>query len=467
MKNFFSAILLTLCLSTYSYSQTALDAILQGTIKNITSATIELRFYNNPIDEIPQSISIDINDKGQFYSTFPLKRALDAQLICGNERVNIYIEPEERVEVYSDAKNFSDSIKFSGTYFNNQYKIDYNKLFSETRLNIERNKHILQDSPEVYKKYEDSVCKAKLYFIEEYNFRNKLSRTFMRRQKATYRYGANNYKYQYISNFNYLANKSMTVDSSYYSFMSELSVRENDLLTVNEFYKYLDNYYSYRYNEEKPSVNTEAELVSFEYNLAQSIYEDRIKNIFLTKKFAEILASHPYEITKKYISDYMSNIINAEFRAYIDNKILQAMKGSTSSMAYDFMLQDNKGKWVKLSDFKGEAVYLNFWASWCKPCMEEIENHNFIDNQYKDYKLKTVMISVDENATSWKKAIMKYNKNIIQLRTGGMKTEIIEKYNVKNIPKSILINKDGVIIHSDMPSPSNAEIYKYITAEKK
>ena len=467
MKNFTTTLVIIFSLCFNAFSQTPLDAVLQGTIKNTKSTTLTLKFYNNPIDEHPQLVPVEINDNGQFYAAFPIRRPIDAQLIFGTESVNIYIEPEERVEVYSDAKSFKDSMKFAGTYFNNKYLIDYYKKFPETKQRQERNAHILNDTPEKYKQFEDSICKVKLYYIEQYNFQNKLSRLFMRRQKASYRYGANNNKFEYSSNYNYLANKSVALDSTYYSFMTELSVRENDLLTVKEFYKYLDNYYTYRYNEEKPSVNTETELVSFEYNLAQSIFEDRIKNIFLTKKFGEIIESHPYDITKKYISDYMSNIINDEFRAYIDKKILQAMNGSSESLAFDFKLQDDKGKWVKLSDFRGKAVYLNFWASWCKPCMEEIETHNFIDQQYKDYKFVTVMVSVDENIPSWKKAITKYNKNIIQLRSAGMKNEIIQKYNVKNIPKSILINKDGVIIHADMPVPSDANIYKYITAEKK
>jgi len=192
-----------------------------------------------------------------------------------------------------------------------------------------------------------------------------------------------------------------------------------------------------------------------------------VKYYFLTKKFGEILETHPYEISKNYISPFMSEVANSEYRAYIDKKILAATNGSNESKAFDFRLKDQNGKWVRLSDFKGKTVYLNFWASWCLPCMGEITNHNLINRIYKDREFVTVMISIDEDINAWKNTLSQYDKEIVQLNMSGMKNEVGSKYNLKQIPKSLVINKDGVIIHSNVPAPSSASVYKYLVADKK
>lgn len=465
MKKGIFILLLLMCSISSTFSQTALDAILMGSIQNAKQNFIELKYLNNPLDDTLQILKIELNDKGQFHFQMPIRRPIDGILFYNTSRIPIYIEPEETVEIRTTEDNFYQSLLLSGTFKNNQYLQEFDKVFRDftTKRELsERRKHVILDTPYEYIKYEDSICKLKIDFLEKYALQYPLSKKFIRRQKATYKYGANNNKFNYPSEYTYLTKKQKELPSDYYYFMMDLSVRENDLLSVSEFKDYLDNYYTYRYNEDKPIVNSEEDMVFSEYSLATTIYEDRIASYFLTKKFGELLETHPYDLTKKYISDYMSNVYSKEYRAYIDAKIATAINGSSESKAYDFALKDQNGKLVKLSDFKGKVVYLNFWASWCLPCLGEIENHNQIQQQYQNRDFITIMISIDEDVKSWKKVLPRYDRQIIQLQMSGMKNEIATKYNLKSIPKSLVINKDGIVIHSDIPVPSNSSIYKYL-----
>jgi len=462
------SLIFLLCI-TKVFAQTPLDAILMGSIQNAKQSYIELKYLNNPLDDSLQTLRIDINEQGQFYQQLPIKRPIDGIFIYNHQQIDIYIEPEETVEIRSRDGSFFSSLLLTGSFRHNQYLLDFNKAFPDQKIVNERNYHIIHDTPNDYKYYEDSLYKAKVNFIEQYSVQQPLSKKFIRRQKAAYRYGSSNFKFRYVNNYSYLTStqKEVVLPQDYYQFMLDLSVRENDLLSVPEFIEYLDNYYTYRYNEDKPEVNSELELARSEYNLADLLFEDRVRSYFLTKKFGEILDNHPYDISKNYISPYMSEIKNVEYRAYIDKKILAATNGSAESKAFDFKLQNENGKWVKLSDFKGKTVYLNFWASWCLPCLGEIENHNQIDQMYKGRDFVTIMVSIDEDVKAWKKILPQYDKNIVQLNMSGMKNEVAKRYNLKNIPKSMVINKDGIIIHADMPSPSSASVYKYLVVEKK
>ena len=460
-------ILILVLFASKTFAQTPLDAVIMGSVQNATSKYIELKYLNNPIDDTLQTMIIELNEQGQFYQALPLRKPLEAILVYNQNPISIFIEPEENVEIRTSEKHFYESLLLNGTYKNNQYLIDFQKAFPIQKLINERNQHIINDDADDYKFYEDSIYKEKVKFIDQYAVNQPLSRQFIRRQKASYRYGSSNAKFRLANTYSYLTQKEKKLPKDYYQFMLDLSVREGDLLLLTEYREYLDNYYTFRYNEDKPEVNSELEMARSEYSLAENLFEDRVKYYFLTKKFGEILDTHPYEISKNYISPFMSDISNSEYRAYIDRKILAASNGSNETIAYNFKLQDQNGKWVSLSDFKGKTVYLNFWASWCIPCIGEIDNHNHINQIYKDRDFVTIMVSIDEDAKAWKKTLPQYDKEIVQLRMNGMKTEIGKRYNLRFIPKSLVINKDGVIIHADVPAPSSSSIYKYLVSDKK
>lgn len=461
MKKYLILLFLYCYLSYDSFSQTLSDAVIKGYIYQSKKKHVEFLYQNNPLDDTLQRIRVELNEMGRFSINLPIQRPLSLILKGDSITENLYIEPQETIEVFAYEKK-ENKLTINSDYKNNEYLLEYKQRFSDEKINKLRERHIIEDSPESYQSFEDSLLKAKIELLNTYIIKNNLSKNFVRRVKAEYVYGAANAKFNYPTKYTYLTGKRKDIADEYYDFMMYLTVTSNDLLSVSEFFNYLSNYYTYRYNTENVSLNTEEELISFEYNLADRLYEDNIRTIFLTKKFGEILESHPYELTKKYISSFMSEVRSNEYRKYIDKKIEEATKGTSDTKAYNFKLLDQNGKTVNLSDFAGKNIYLNFWASWCLPCLAEINNHNEIQRTYNDKNFITIMVSIDEDINAWKKTLKEYDKKIIQLHVSGMENEVVKKYNVKSIPKSFMINKDGIIIHSSVPSPTNINVHKYL-----
>lgn len=120
------------------------------------------------------------------------------------------------------------------------------------------------------------------------------------------------------------------------------------------------------------------------------------------------------------------------------------------SRAPDFEAINIHNKKIKLSDYKGKKVLLEFWASWCGPCIEKIPGLLRYHQSYPD--IAVIAISIDNNKKSWKKAITKHGldwaENISDLN--GWDNKIALKYNVTEIPKNILINEQGEIIEIDV-----------------
>lgn len=132
--------------------------------------------------------------------------------------------------------------------------------------------------------------------------------------------------------------------------------------------------------------------------------------------------------------------------------------------APDFEMTGTDGKVYRLSDFRGKALYIDVWATWCGPCCMEIPYIEKLVEHYRDNsKLEFLSISLDNNKETWAHKLKTDQPEWKQfICPDNFKSDLAICYGIKGIPRFLFIDKNGNIISIDAPRPSMKGIISYL-----
>jgi len=207
---------------------------------------------------------------------------------------------------------------------------------------------------------------------------------------------------------------------------------------------------AYEAKEKMEPFYAELEILDLNY------IEQNSNSLFAAYLLSGRISSIPLEKGLANYNKFTPEVQNSYFGKMIKTELDKLKGGSPGSKASEFTTVDIKGKTLSLSDFRGQYVLIDFWASWCKPC--RASNPHLI-KLYKKYHTKGVeFIGIsddDSNPKAWHKAVEKdgvgiwYHvlRGLKQTPTGFDKSnDITEGYAVHSLPTKILIDPQGIIV---------------------
>ena len=136
---------------------------------------------------------------------------------------------------------------------------------------------------------------------------------------------------------------------------------------------------------------------------------------------------------------FIPNVVNSKELNDLKNLVIYEDQKKISEISF----KNEEDKVVSLSEYKNKLLILNFWATWCEPCKEEMPSLQNLQNNPNFKNLKVLPINIgQEDKDSIKKFFLNVNINTFEIFYDS-DVKLAKKFGLRGIPTSILINKDG------------------------
>ncbi len=110
--------------------------------------------------------------------------------------------------------------------------------------------------------------------------------------------------------------------------------------------------------------------------------------------------------------------------------------------APDFTVQDSDRK-ITLSELRGKVVVLNFWATWCAPCVEELPSLVNLQQKMRNKGITVLAVSVDQDESLYRRFVQDHNVNLLTVRDANQKSNNL--YGTFKFPETYIIDRNGVM----------------------
>lgn len=177
-------------------------------------------------------------------------------------------------------------------------------------------------------------------------------------------------------------------------------------------------------------------------------------DFYYQELFFEKIEHWSYVINKKEILNFYVNNFDENFRKSVYGKRIAGkisdLELDEGSIAPEFSQRALDGTIIDLNNYKNKYVLIDFWATWCKPCIQKLPTIQDLAKKYKHKNLVTILVSVDSDENVWENYIKENNLDMIHIRDSD--ETIAGLWKISVIPQAFLIDKGGKIIYSTKAS---------------
>jgi len=432
------------------------NTLVIGKIKNAKlikeiELSLNTLYLNNGID-VYKSRIIDDNT---FAFAVEVKEPQFAILKYARNKGVIFLQPNDTLYIDCDANNFQYSFEFSGSLGpNNSCLTEYLQLnpremsvFNMTQYKQKlywyqnspmMDKAMLEMDQPTFESHMKSRKEKSLDHLEKYDTTHpeKLTPEFKGFLKAEIQYDFAYHKLMYGNVFK----NRYSLEDSYFDFLEQIPLQNEQV--GNEWYReFLIAYFDYK---NLKSESDERAPFIFQYEEGSKVLDGKTRAFFQSEIIARAFRAKEMEVIINKYQDYLRFQDHGNF----DNKVVEsyekAIKFAGGTQAPDFVLKDSSNIEVALKNYRGKVIYLNFWATWCRPCMDKMERLKVLQPELENEDVVFINVSLDRKEEVWKETLEKRQfQGIHILASGELNSEIAKAYEIKVLPRYFIINKMG------------------------
>ena len=408
-------------------------------------------YAQTPIYHKPVTVEAPLDEKGCLAVELPFTEA--KVLSVGPQReVKLFLEPGDQLHIDADLLDLPQSLRFSGQgAVNNQFLAALRSRFPDSlRIDYE------DLEIDVFRKIIDHRRLEMTRFLDEGCSQYQLTSAFIDYYRAEIIYEWAKLVVSYPFNYMFANGNEnegpRTVPADYHDALDQVELVDEVAIGTTHYRTFLGRNFLRLKMEaydrvQLKQLSEEQRQDLFEtytrYNQAKQALHGKVLYFFLAGEIVRDFQHGHFEQGEQRLAEFLQDNPYPEYTEVVEEVIREASKLKPGQPAPDFTLDDLQGQSISLSDFRGQAVFLDFWASWCGPCIEALPHLEEIKQRTRDQKVVFLNISLDP-ADEWRQAVDEHGLTGVHVHApDGWQSAVAQLYQVRGIPSYFLVGPDG------------------------
>ncbi len=428
-------------------------------LKNASFEQVEVNLVTDFITFNAETLKSEVSSNGKFTFDLAIQHPQLVYLTLGQMRTLVYLSKGGNLEVTGDVTNWNPTYK--GTYANenNFLKLkskEIDQFYTQSQvIDLIRNNTL-----EEFLRFNDQLTQAARNLLRNFSNANKLDEDFKQFVVTDIEYNRYTYLLYYPLYYSYFHDgREPELPADYYSFMTDALKADDNMFYVRSFCNFITENLQLRVNQTKTRFPAEVGQLQRSITLAGELYSGRMRDFAIANAINTALNLGEFSQASQAWYEFRDTNTFTELNEMLQTAYESAKRIAPGNEAPAFNLTDINGNRVSLEDFRGKVVYLDFWASWCGPCMREVPYAKELKKRFVGVDdLVFLYISVDEDEIAWRRTVEMQEIKGVHLNVKGMGSETAQLYNVKGVPSFFIIDRNGLINNNNPGRPSSGEV---------
>ena len=445
--------------------------IVRGHIARPSGKTITLSYGVDPLSWQPaHQVLAKLDATGNFRVEVPgLASPTDAELEYGDGSSRLFLTPGDQLELtVADPRRWDKTICFTGTGApaNNYLAQAYLRFMDDARDDITPLASAATAATASMQALVGAYQRQRVAFLRAYAARHPLPRLFLAhaRQQILFEAADNLLAYPvlraHLAEQQRATQLSPGPEAAYYEFLAALRPAQDSAFVWNNtaFFSFLDSYVASRLGH-GDRIPTGPELYA---RASQQFGTGRLRDLAVAKYLTHFLQAHDAALAGPLLAAFRRRNRDSTYARAVQDTYRTAWKVAAGRPAPPFTVRNASGQPVALTDFMGHVVYLDFWASWCGPCVAQMPASQALQKRFAGQDVVFLYVSVDEHETAWRRALAQHAPAgaasvHVWSPSNGFDGPLLRAYQVDGLPHYFVIGRDGCIRDGHAPTPSQVD----------
>ena len=431
------------------------QVIISGQVYNPAGDMVEVFYYKDFITNSMEKVDVPLDTNNGFEAFLPMEEPGFVYVSIPPRTIMLYAKPGAVLHVAFDAETRDQLPTVTGdnsleSSFILSYNIEVAEKFNQSEL-FGKARELDWDN---FTDYIEAMYREQKGFLHAYPDYEALDADFTSLMSANILYGKYVWLLQYGLYYDFLHPDGPALPESYFGFLEEAADFRDELTRSRDYFTFVSMYV-----EHKAEAVEGVSRNDLHFDTAQELLSGRSREFAQAQIVISALSFGDFEEGLALYHRFSESVVSTDIAEIVQGEYEIQKALSPGMPAPGFTLTDINGAEVALDDFLGKVVYLDFWASWCGPCLQQIPHAKELKKRMADQDdLVFLYVSVDTDEEAWRNMVADREIAGVHVNVPGFGHEVPSSYNLRGVPTFYLIGRDGNIFDNRPPRPSQETI---------